>query len=70
MDIKDILEIGENASKRSNKDLLDAATTLTREFEDTKDLLIKLSYHLDVVESAYFKVSTEIKNRQSQSDNG
>jgi hypothetical protein len=67
MDIKEILEISENAHSRSNKDLFDAATILTKEFEDTKSLLIQLSYHLDNVEKSYYKISEEIKNRKSDS---
>lgn len=64
MDIKEILEIAENATKRSNKDLVEAATILTKEFEDTKSLLIQLSYHLDNVEKSYYQISEEIKNRK------
>ena len=64
MDIKEILEIAENATKRSNKDLVEAATVLTKEFEDTKSLLIQLSYHLDNVEKSYYQISEEIKNRK------
>ena len=51
MDIKVILEIAENASKRSNKDLIEAATILSKEFEDTKSLMVQLSHHLDNVEN-------------------
>jgi hypothetical protein len=65
MDIKEILEVAENATKRSNKDLIEAATILSKEFEDTKALMIQLSYHLDNVEKSYYKISEEIKNRKS-----
>ena len=57
MDIKVILEIAENASKRSNKDLIEAATILTKEFEDTKTLMIQLSHNLDNVENSYYQIS-------------
>ena len=63
MDIKEILNIAENASSKSNKQLVDSATVLAKEFEDTKTLLIQLSHHLDKVEESYFKISEEIKTR-------
>ena len=65
MDIKEIVEIGENAHKRSNKDLTEAASVLKKEFEDTKNLLIQLSYHLDSVEKCYYQISEEIKSRKT-----
>jgi len=68
MDIKLILEIAENASKRSNKDLIEAATILTKEFEDTKTLMIQLSHHLDNVENSYYQISEEVKKRKGVTD--
>jgi hypothetical protein len=68
MDIKVILEIAENASKRSNKDLIEAATILTKEFEDTKTLMIQLSHHLDNVENSYYQISEEVKKRKGITD--
>ena len=64
MDIKVILEIAENASKRSNKDLIEVATILSKEFEDTKSLMVQLSHHLDNVENSYYQISEEIKGRK------
>jgi len=68
MDIKIILEIAENVSKRSNKDLIEAATILTKEFEDTKTLMIQLSHHLDNVENSYYQISEEVKKRKGITD--
>jgi hypothetical protein len=68
MDIKIILEIAENASKRSNKDLIEAATILSKEFEDTKTLMIQLSHHLDNVENSYYQISEEVKKRKGITD--
>ena len=68
MDIKIILEIAENVSKRSNKDLIDAATILSKEFEDTKTLMIQLSHHLDNVENSYYQISEEVKKRKGITD--
>ena len=56
---------------RTNKDLLEAADTLKNEFDETKELLVKLSKHLDFVEEAYFKVYNELKGRaRLTEDNG
>ena len=68
MDIKIILEIAENASKRSNKDLIEAATILSKEFEDTKTLMIQLSHNLDNVENSYYQISEEVKKRKGITD--
>jgi hypothetical protein len=68
MDIKIILEIAENVSKRSNKDLIEAATILSKEFEDTKTLMIQLSHHLDNVENSYYQISEEVKKRKGITD--
>jgi hypothetical protein len=63
MDIKEILNIAENVSDKPNQKLVESATILAKEFEDTKTLLIQLSHHLDKVEESYYKISEEIKKR-------
>lgn len=63
MDIKEILNIADNANSKTNQQLVESATVLAKEFEDTKTLLIQLSHHLDKVEESYFKISEEIKKR-------
>lgn len=65
MDITDLIELAESANKKSNKDLMEGATLLTKEFEDTKALILQLSHHLDNVEKYYYLISEEIKERQN-----
>jgi len=47
----------------SNKDLETAITYLNKEHDQTKELIIKLSYHLDAIENSYNKLVKEYKNR-------
>jgi len=68
MDIRELIELGENASKKGNKDLIEGASILTKEFEDTKSLIIQLSHHLDNVEKCYYQISDEIKSRKTNID--
>lgn len=48
---------------KSNKDLEYTLNALSVEFEETKKLIIKLSKHLDNVESNYNNILREYKNR-------
>jgi SMC interacting uncharacterized protein involved in chromosome segregation len=48
---------------KPNKQILNEMTLLKEEFEKTKSLVIKLTHHLDNVESAYNKLNEEIKKR-------
>tara|TARA_R110000824_G_scaffold328786_1_gene515628 strand:+ start:327 stop:542 length:216 start_codon:yes stop_codon:yes gene_type:complete len=71
MDKNKLQDIIEGHKDKSNKDLLEAADTLKNEFEETKELLLKLTKHLDFVEEAYFKVYNELKGRaRLTEDNG
>ena len=47
----------------SNNDLKRAISVLSEEHEQTKELIIKLSYHLDAIENSYNKLVKEYKNR-------
>lgn len=47
----------------SNNDLKKAISVLSEEYEQTKELIIKLSYHLDAIENSYNKLVKEYKNR-------
>jgi hypothetical protein len=58
-----ILEILKNYKNKSNKDLMNAMDFLNADFSKTKDLLIKLSKHLDTTEETYYKLLEEFKRR-------
>lgn len=47
----------------SNKDLKYALEFLSNDFEETKKMLIKLTYHLDGVEEIYDKILSEYNKR-------
>ena len=47
----------------SNKDLLDALKFLEYDFNKTKDLILKLTHHLDTTELSYNKILEEFNRR-------
>lgn len=63
MDEKKALDILKNYKNSSNKELTDILDFLNGDFQKTKDLLVKLTYHLDSTEEAYNKVFEEYKKR-------
>jgi len=65
MDKDKIIEIVENVNEKSNKDLLEARNTLLEEFGKTKDLIIELTRHLEIVEEYYEVINKEIGKRLS-----
>lgn len=46
-----------------NKDLATAMDSLNEDFEKTKNLIIKLSKHLDFIEETYNKIHLEYTSR-------
>lgn len=63
MDNKKALEVIKNYKNSSNKELSELMDFLNEDFEKTKDLIIKLTYHLDTTEDSYNKVFEEYKKR-------
>lgn len=63
MEKEKIKEIVDNVENKPNKLLLEARDTLTTEFAETKELIIKLTRHLDVVQEFYNKINNELGNR-------
>lgn len=63
MEKEKIVEISNNAQDASNKDLIDARDILIEEFNNTKDIIVNLTRHLDGVESLYNKVNNELEKR-------
>lgn len=58
-----LLEILKNYKNKSNKDLINALDFLYDDFNNTKDLLVKLTHHLDTTEISYNKLLEEINKR-------
>jgi len=62
---EEILEILKDYRNKSNKDLVNTLDFLKNDFEKTKDLLLKLTYHLESTENSYNKILEEINKRTS-----
>ena len=63
MDKDKIIEIVKNVKDKPNKDLFESRDILYAEFEKTKDLIIELTRHIDVVQEYYETINAEIGNR-------
>lgn len=60
-----IKEILVEYKSKANKDLVVALDFLSKEFDETKKLVIELTKKLDKVESTYNKILKEYESRQS-----
>lgn len=58
-----IINISNNPQDASNKDLIDARDLLIEEFNNTKDIVINLTRHLDGVELLYNNINNELEKR-------
>lgn len=65
MESEKVLEILNDYKNKSNKELLDTVTFLYEDFYKTKDLILKLTKHLDSTENSYNKVLEELNNRKT-----
>jgi len=63
MEEEKVLKILQNYKSKSNKDLLFVLDFLKNDFEKTKDLITKLTHHLDTTEQSYNKVFDEYNKR-------
>lgn len=63
MEKEKILNIVTDVKNKSNKDLQESLIFLSEEFDNTKNLIIDLTRHMDSVEDIYNKVNEEIKKR-------
>ena len=63
MEQEKIQEVLKNYKKKSNKDLIQVLDFLYEDFNKTKDLIVKLTHHLDSTEISYNKLLEEINSR-------
>lgn len=63
MNAKEIEEIVKNAKDKPNSVLIEARNGLKDEFEKTKELVISLTRHMDMVMESYEILNTEIGER-------
>jgi hypothetical protein len=59
-----ILEILKDYKNKPNKDLIFVMNFLSKEFDDTKEVIIQLTKKLDKIESTYNKILKEYDDRQ------
>jgi hypothetical protein len=65
MEQEEVFDILKNYKNKSNKDLVNIMDFLSEDFEKTKDLLLKLSIHLDNTEESYNKILKEFNRRKN-----
>ena len=63
MDLKKVLEVSNEPSVKSNKDLEEGLKYLNEEFEKTKFSIVELTKHIDKIEKLYNNINDEIGNR-------
>lgn len=63
MNSDNVLKLLEDYKSSSNKELIKALEFLSNDFEKTKDLIVKLTHHLDSTEYSYNKLLDEYKKR-------
>ena len=61
--IEQFNEIVADMKNKGNNDLVKAMDFLTEDFDETKQMIIDLSVHLDNIEAVYDKVFKEYKFR-------
>jgi hypothetical protein len=64
MDKEKIIDIANNSTDKSNKDLLDAELFLYEEYEKTKTIAVELTKHMEAIEELYNKIVSEIEKRK------
>lgn len=55
-----------NYKSLPNKDLEYGILKLSEDFEETKELIIKLTHHLDAIEKSYNNIVKEYKSRKNE----
>ncbi len=60
-----IKEIISDYKNKSNKDLIVALDFLSKDFDETKEMVIKLTKRLDKAESLYNKILKEYESRNN-----
>jgi len=62
-DSNKVLNIVKDYKTKSNKDLIFVMEFIQKDFEVTKDSLLKLTHHLDKIENVYNTILKEYENR-------
>lgn len=65
MDKDKIIEIINNVKNKPNKDLLECEYILFNEYETTKQIIVELMNHMELIEEMHSKIVFEIENRKN-----
>lgn len=60
-----IIEIINDIKDKPNKDLLECEFLLFEEYEKTKEIVIELTKHMDIIEEMHSKIISEIEKRKN-----
>lgn len=63
MDVQKLIDICNDVENKSNNDLTTASNYLFDEYNNTKDLIIDLTRHLEILETNYKILQKELKKR-------
>lgn len=63
LSIEEVKDIVADVKNRGNKDLIAVMDFLTEDFDETKNIIIDLTVHLDNIENLYNSVLKEYKSR-------
>lgn len=66
MEVEEIKDVLSNFKNKPNKSLVMVMDYLKEDFDNTKELLIKLTHHLDSTEKEYNKIYDEYKKRMNE----
>jgi hypothetical protein len=66
IDIDKVKDIVADIKSKPNKDLTKVMDFLLEDFDETKKLIVDLTYHLDNIENLYNKVLKEYQSRNGQ----
>jgi|TARA_R110000744_G_scaffold67666_1_gene137886 hypothetical protein len=60
------MEFFKEYKNKPNKDIIDVMTTLKEDFNKSKDLIIKLTLHIEDTEKKFILLESELKKRKTQ----
>ena len=60
------MEFFKEYKNKPNKDIIDVMTTLKEDFNKSKDLIIKLTLHIEDTEKKFNLLESELKKRKTQ----
>lgn len=66
LDIDKVKEIVADIKSKPNKDLTNVMDFLLQDFDETKKLIIELTYHIDNIENLYNIVLKEYQSRNGE----